>query len=73
MSNKYIAYSLHTLVIAVWLIVMLLLPGLFWIFICFVGLMVNTSFKLNCGGFYYNDRENISVEIIEVGPKTVKR
>lgn len=67
MLGKIISNSLHFLVVAACVIAFLVYPE-FWILIAFIGSIISISFKRHCYGFFYGDREKISVEIIEVGP-----
>ena len=72
MFSRIIAYSLHSLIVIACVIsVVILIPQL-WMPICIISIVISTSFKRRCWGFYYNNREKIDVEFVEVGPRRMK-
>lgn len=73
MFNKIVAYSSHSFIAAVCVASTIILIPQLWIPIYAISVMMNMLFKKRCWGFYYNNRENINVELINVGPRSIKR
>jgi len=72
MYKKPITYSIHIAVIAICLFATLALRTQYWVPICIVGALIHIYFRTEYRGLYYKKAEEITSEIIKVGPEIIK-